>query len=124
MIQQVTHKGRESVINYIKRFQNSHALSVSVGNSYSEDQLMHKFLDNFHQGGKYSAQIASHQAELRREEKFTDQKSFKISSLQTDYLNIDSSSGSSRNSEISHDVQTKCTFLEVTIILQKNASKG
>ena len=25
-------------------------------------------MDNFHQGGKYSAQIASHQAELRREE--------------------------------------------------------
>ena len=65
--QQVTHKGGESSINYIKRFQNSHALSVSVGNSYSEDQLMHTFLDNFHQGGKYSAQIASHQAELRRE---------------------------------------------------------
>ena len=62
--QQVTHKGGESAINYIKRFQNAHALSVSVGKSYSEDQLMHTFLDNFHQGGKYSAQIASHQAEL------------------------------------------------------------
>ena len=49
--QQVTHKGGESAINYIKRFQNSHDLSVSVGNSYSEDQLMHTFLDNFHQGG-------------------------------------------------------------------------
>ena len=72
--QQVTHKGGESVINYIKIFQNAHALSVSVGNSYSEDQLMHTFLDNFCQGGKYSTQIASHQAELRREERFTDQK--------------------------------------------------
>ena len=72
--QQVTHKGGESAINYIKRFQNAHDLSVSVGNSYSEVQLMHTFLDNFHQGGKYSAQIASHQEELRREEKFTDQK--------------------------------------------------
>ena len=41
-------------------------------NSYSEDQLMHTFLDNFEEGGKYSAQIASHQAELRREEKFPD----------------------------------------------------
>ena len=71
---------------------------------------MHTFLDNFHQGGKYSAQIASHQAELRREEKFTDQKSLNISSLQTDYLNIYSSSGSSRNGEIAHYVQTKCTF--------------
>ena len=95
---QVTHKGGESAINYIKRFQNAHALSVSLVNSYSEDQLMHTFLDNFHQGGKYSAQIASHQAELLREEKFTDQKSLNISSLQTDYLHLDSRSGSSRNS--------------------------
>ena len=79
--QQVTHKGGESAINYIKRFQNAQALLVSVGNSYSEDQLMHTFLDNFHQGGKYSAQIASHQAELKREEKFTDQKSLNISYL-------------------------------------------
>ena len=70
--QQITHKGGGSAINYIKRFQNAQALSVSVGNSYSEDQMMHKFLDNFHQSGKYSAQLASHQAELRREEKFPD----------------------------------------------------
>ena len=54
--QQVTHKGGESAINYINIFQNAHALSVSVGNSYSEDQLMHTFLDNCQQGGKYSAQ--------------------------------------------------------------------
>ena len=66
--QQVTNKVGESAINYIKIFQNAHALSVSVGNSYSEDQLIHTFLDNFHQGGKYSAQISSHQEELRREE--------------------------------------------------------
>ena len=71
---------------------------------------MHTFLDNFCQREKYSAQIANHQAELRREEKFTDQKSLNISSLQTDYLNLDSSSGSSRNSERAHSVQTKCTF--------------
>ena len=60
--QQVTHKVGESAISYIKRFQNAHALSVSVGNRYSEDKLMHTFLDNFEEGGKYSAQIASHQA--------------------------------------------------------------
>ena len=42
-------------MNYIKRFQNAQALPVSVRNSYSEDQLMHTFLDNFHQGEKYSA---------------------------------------------------------------------
>ena len=71
---------------------------------------MHTFLDNFHQGGKYSDQIASNQAKLRREEKFTDQKSLNISSLQTDYLNLDSSSGFSRNNERAHAVQTKCTF--------------
>ena len=53
-------------MNYIKRFQNAHALPISVRNSYSEDQLMHTFLDNFHQAGKYFAQIASHQAELRK----------------------------------------------------------
>ena len=47
---------------------------------------------------------------MRREEKFTDQKSFNISSLQTDYLNIDSSSDSSGNSKISYSVQTKCIF--------------
>ena len=65
---------------------------------------MHTFLSNFHRGGKYSAHIASHQADLRREEKFTDQKSLNISSLQTDYLNLDSSSVFSSNSERAHDV--------------------
>ena len=86
---QVTHKGGESAISYIKIFQNPHALSVSVVNSYSEDQLMQTFMDNFEEGRKYSAQIDSYQAEVRREEKFTDQKSLNISSLQTDYLNLD-----------------------------------
>ena len=91
-------------MNYIKIFQNEHSLSISVVNSYSEDQLMHTFLDNFHQGGKYSAQISSHQVELRIEEKFTDQKSLNISSLQTDFLNLDSSSGFDRNSERANTV--------------------
>ena len=108
--QQFTQKGGESTINYNKNIQNAHALSVSVGNSYSEDQLMHTFLDNFYQGGNYSAEIVSHQAELRREEKFTEQKSLNISSLQTNYLNIDSSSGFGINSKRAHAVQTKCTF--------------
>ena len=77
--QQVTHKTGESDINYIKRFQNAKALSVSVGNSYSEDQIMHTFLDNFQKSGKYSAQLASHQAELRIEGKYPDQKCLNIS---------------------------------------------
>ena len=92
IFQKVTHKGGGSAMNCIKIFQNSEDLSVSVGNIYSEDQMMHTFLDNFHQGGKYSAQIASHEAELRREEIFANQKSLSFSSLQTDYLNLDSRS--------------------------------
>ena len=56
-------------------------------------------MDNFHQGGKYSAQIASNQAELRRGGKFTDQRYLSISSSKTDYLNIDSISGCGKNSE-------------------------
>ena len=47
---------------------------------------------------------------MRREEEFTGQKSLNTSSLQTDYLNLDSGSGYSRNSEIAHSIQTKCTF--------------
>ena len=54
IFQKVTHKGGEPAINYINIFKNAQDLSVSVGNIYSEDQLMHIFLDNFHQGGKYS----------------------------------------------------------------------
>ena len=38
-------------MNYIKRFQNAQALSVSVGKNYSEDQLMHIFPNIFCQGG-------------------------------------------------------------------------
>ena len=108
--QQVTHKVGESARNCIKIFQNAHALSIYVVNSYSEDQPIHTFLDNFHQGGKYSARISNHQADLRRKEKITDQKSLNISSLQTDYLNLDNSSGFGRKSEIANTVQTKFTF--------------
>ena len=61
---------------------------------------MHIFLDNFYQGGKYSAQISIHHADLRREGKCTDQKYLSILSLQTDYLNPDSISGCGKNREI------------------------
>ena len=61
IFQQVTHKGGGSAMNCIKIFQNAQALSVSVGNNYSEDQLMHIFLGDFHQGRKYSAQISRQQ---------------------------------------------------------------
>ena len=54
-------------MNYVKRFQNAQDLSFSVGNSYYENPLMYIFLDNFHQGGKYTAQIARHPSELIRE---------------------------------------------------------
>ena len=110
IFQHVTHKRGEYAMNYIKRFQNAQDLSVYVGNTYSEYQLMHTFLDNFHQGGKYSSQISRHQVELRREETITDQKYLSISSLHTDYLNLDSSSGFGGNSERANTVQTKCNF--------------
>ena len=59
---------------------------------------MHTFLDKFHQGGKFSAQIARHQEKLIREEKCTVQKSLSISSLQNDYINLDIRSGCRINS--------------------------
>ena len=62
IFQQVTHKGGETEINYIKIFQNIQDFSVSVVKIYSEDQLMLIFLDRFCQGVKYTAKIASHQA--------------------------------------------------------------
>ena len=49
--QQGTNKGGGSALKYIKIFSSRQALSVSVGHSYSEDQFMHIFLDNFHRGG-------------------------------------------------------------------------
>ena len=102
---------KEGNLQQIKlKFQNEQASSVSVLNTYSEYQLMHKFLDKFHQGGKYSAEIAIHQKESRREETFTDQKSSSISSLQNDYLNLDRSSDCGRNSERENNIKTRCTF--------------
>ena len=59
-------------MNYIDIFKNAKAFSVSFGNSYTEDHLMHILLDNFHQGGKYTSLISSNQAYLRREEIFTE----------------------------------------------------
>ena len=97
-------------MDYIKIFQNAEDLSVYVESSDSDNQMMHTFLDNFHQGGKYSAKIASHQAKSRREVKFTDKKSLSILSLHTDYLNLDRRSGFGRNIERENTVQIKCNF--------------
>ena len=72
---------------------------------------MHTFLQKNYKSGKYSAHLASHQAELRREENFPDQKCLNISCLQTDYLNLDNSvSVSSRHNERAHSFQIKYTF--------------
>ena len=65
---QVINQGGESEINYINIFQNAKALEISVGNSYSEDQLMNTFLDNLQQGRNCSDQIENHRVKLRREE--------------------------------------------------------
>ena len=71
---------------------------------------MQIFMDNFHQGRKYSAQMARHQAKLRREGKFADQKSLSISSLQTDYLNLDNRSGCGKHNKRQNIVQTNCNI--------------
>ena len=57
LFQQVIQKLGEWAINYIKIFQNTKALEISVGNSYSEDKIMHNLLENYQQDVKYSAQI-------------------------------------------------------------------
>ena len=84
--------------------------------------MMHTFMDNFSQGGKYSAQIASHQVELRREENITDQTLLKISSLQTGYLNLDRSSGLVEMVIEKTLFRQSAHFVEVLINLQKNVS--
>ena len=71
---------------------------------------MHIFLDNFHQGEKYTAQILSHQGELIKEENYTDQNCLSLSSLQTGCLNLDISSGSGRNNDRENLAQVKFTF--------------
>ena len=116
--QKVTNKVGEYSINYIKIFSNAQDSSVSEENNYSENKLMPTFMDNFRQGGKYSAQ-----AELRREEIFTDQKSLSVSSLQTDYLNLDCSSDCGRNSEKAKMFRQSALFVEVLITLQKKSQK-
>ena len=83
---------------YIKKFQNVEALLVLVGKSYTGDQLIHIFLDKFHQGEKYTAHLKTHQAELRREGRLTYQDKLSVTSIRTDSINLDSSSGSGRNS--------------------------
>ena len=52
MFQKVAHKGGESAINHINIFQNAKYLAISVVNSYTEDQLMRTFSDNFQEGGR------------------------------------------------------------------------
>ena len=66
---------------------------------------MQTFLDNFHQGVKYTAKIYIHQSELSREQKFAEQNILSITYLQTDYLNIGRISSSGRNNERENIVQ-------------------
>ena len=64
-------------------------MDISVGNSYSEDQLMQTALENLQQGGNYYDQIIRHQAELRGEENFIRQKSLSISEFQMDDVSLE-----------------------------------
>ena len=60
--------------------------------------------------GKYTAQISSQQSELRIEGNFTDHNYLSITSLHTDSLNLDISSGSGRNNERANIFHKKFTF--------------
>ena len=106
----------QGLVNTMRKQTLPHTSSFPLlGNSYAEDQIMHTFLDNFHQSGKYSAQLASHNAELRREEMYPDQRCLNISSLQTEYLNLDNSNlGSSKHNEKANSAKTKCTYCELS----------
>ena len=97
-------------MGYIKVFHDAYTLSVSKGKNYSEGKIMYIFMDNFHQSGKYSALIASHHEELGEREILLIKNIFSISSLQTDYLNVDRSSGFDKNIERENLVHTKFTF--------------
>ena len=67
---------------------------------------MHTFLDNLYKGKRYSAQIESRQAEMRKEETFFDQKSLSISDLQIDYLNLETPV---RNNKRANFSQSRCS---------------
>ena len=58
-----------------------------------------------------------------REENFTDQNSLSVSSLYTDYLNLDRRSGCGKNSERENIVHKKCTFCGSAINYAKLFSK-
>ena len=47
LFKQVIHKEGQPATKNIKIFHNSKALEILLGNSYSNDKLMHAFLDNF-----------------------------------------------------------------------------
>ena len=66
LFQAVTHKHRESALNYIKRFHKAKTMAASVGNKYSEEDLMQTFVDNFQSPGKYAAQQVQQHSELRK----------------------------------------------------------
>ena len=67
--QAVTHKHGESALNYIKRFHKAKTMAASVGNKYSEEDLMQTFVDNFQSPGKYAAQQAQQLSESRKASK-------------------------------------------------------
>ena len=78
-----------------------------MGNSYTEYQLMHTFLNILQQGRDQNDQIANHQVEIRREEKIVYQKPLSISDLQIDYLILENLL---RNNERSNSSQSRCIY--------------
>ena len=94
-------------------------MEISVGNSYSEDHSMHTLLDNDQKSENYSAQIVINYSELRREEKFIDQKS----KLQIDYLNLDNSVRNMEREYFSQSRFSHCRISHPTDIFLSNIKR-
>ena len=63
----VRQLNNESAISYISRFRDAMLLATSVGNSYSEGELIDLFLNGVNRDSKYSSQALALQSDRRHE---------------------------------------------------------
>ena len=96
---------------------------ILVGNIYSAGQLMHTFLENFQQVGRYSAHIKRRQSEFRRKEKCVDQKSLSISALKNDFLNLENSVRNTERASFDQPMCSHCGLSHPTRKLFKQQRK-
>ena len=106
-------------MNYIKKYQNAQDISVSLGNNYSEDHLMHILLDKFHQGREVYCTDIKPPGRLKKRGKFYWPKIFIYLISTYWFLNIDSSAGYGKNNWRENIVQKNALFVEMLTILKK-----